>query len=103
MKIPSSVRIGSVDYKIIMTDEILLVNDLSCCGKINYNQHEIKVKNDMQDVQGMEITLLHEIFHAITNERNFTYVKNDDETITEELARGLHQLIRDNPNMFKEV
>lgn len=100
MNIPKSVRIGSMDYKVIITDEIIIVDHKECSGMIDYNQHEIKVKNDMQDIQGMEATLLHEIMHGITNERNFTYEKNDDETITEELARGLHQLIRDNPGMF---
>ena len=100
MIIPESVRIGSMDYKVIITDEILLVNHEECYGKIEYGNHAIKIKKDFQDVQGMESTLLHEIMHGITHERNFVYDRNDDETITQQLAKGLHQLIKDNPNMF---
>lgn len=99
MIIPESVRIGSMDYKIIITDEVLIVNHEECSGLINYVEHLIKISNN-QDVQGFEATLLHEVMHGITHERNFIYDKNDDESITEELARGLHQLIKDNPNMF---
>ena len=100
MIIPESVRIGSIDYKVIFTDEILAVGGHMVYGLIEYDKHNIKIKNGITDSQGIESTLLHEIMHGITHERNFTYDKNDDEGITEELARGLHQLIKDNPDMF---
>jgi len=102
MNIPSIIRVGSMDYKVILTDEILVVDCHTCKGMIEYEKHEIKIKEDIQDKQGMEVTLLHEIMHAIVRERNFEYEKNSDEGITEEIACGLHQLIRDNPLLFKE-
>ncbi|HEY5523983.1 MAG TPA: hypothetical protein VIK26_01460 [Clostridium sp.] len=100
MNIPGSVRIGSMDYKIKVSDEMILVNHTECYGSIDFRTKIIRINNEAQSIQGQEETLLHEIFHGICEERNFTYLGNDDETITEELARGLHQLIRDNTGMF---
>ena len=101
MNIPKIVRIGSMDYKIIVSNEIILGDNKACFGDVDLRKKVIRINNELQGVQGQEETLLHEIFHGISEERNFLYEKNDDETITEELARGLHQLIRDNPEMFK--
>ena len=102
MNIPSKVRVGSMDYTVELTEDIILVDHKECFGDVNLIKKVIRINKNNQDIQGMQETLLHEIFHGIVYERNFTYDKNDDETITEELARGLHQIIKDNPNMFKE-
>lgn len=101
MKILDKVRIGSVDYEIKHTNDIIIVDHKECYGDINYNKKIIRIGNNITSLQGEEETLLHEILHGIVYERNFTYDKNDDETITEELARGLHQVIRDNPGIFE--
>ena len=101
LNILKSVRIGSMDYKVELTDEVILVEHKECFGSADFNNKVIKINTELHHTQGQEETLLHEIFHAITHERNFSYDKNDDETITEELARGLHQLIKDNPKLFE--
>jgi len=103
MKIPDKVRIGSIDYTVEITGEVIIVDRKECNGEIDYNEKVIKIRNDMQCVQSQEITLLHEIVHGIVYERNFAYEKCNEETITEELARGLHQVIKDNPEMFGGV
>lgn len=102
MRIPDKVRIGSMDYKVERTDDVILVDHKECYGNIDFNKKVIRIQSNVQDSQGEKETLLHEILHGIVYERNFSYDKNDDETITEELARGLHQVIRDNPNIFRE-
>lgn len=101
MNIPDKVRIGSMDYQIQFVDGPIIVNSHTCYGDIDYNKHVIRILKDCEDTQGKERTLLHEIVHGIRYERNFDYENNDDETITEEIARGLHQVIRDNPELFK--
>jgi len=101
MTIPNKVRVNGVDYAIKRSDELIIINHKECFGDIDYNKKLIRIKNDLQDIQGEEETLLHEIFHAIVYERNFDYSKNDDETITEELARGLYQIVKDNPSLFE--
>jgi len=101
MKIPETVRIGSMDYSVKRTDEIIIVDNKKCKGDINYLSKEIRISNEIKNTQDNEVTLLHEICHGIVYERNFTYKDNDEETITEELARGLHQVIRDNPKIFQ--
>ena len=103
MNIPELVRIGSMDYTVKKVDEVIIVDHKECFGSIEYNKKIIKIGNGIQDKQSEEVTLLHEIFHGIVFERNFSYEKNDDETITEELARGMHQVIKDNIGMFIEI
>lgn len=101
MEIPSKVRIGSIDYTVQYTDNTICVDHKECYADINYNEKIIRLGKNLQDKQGEEVTLLHEILHGIVYERNFSYENNTDEDITEELARGLHQIIRDNPELFQ--
>jgi len=101
LNILKQVRIGSMDYKVELTDETIIVDHRECFGNINYYDKTIEINTTSQDIQGQELTLLHEIFHGVVYERNFKYNVNDDESITEELARGLHQLIKDNPKLFE--
>lgn len=43
MNIPEKVRIGSVDYDIVLTDENLVCNGQESYGWIDYNYHLIKI------------------------------------------------------------
>jgi hypothetical protein len=99
LNIPDKVRIDSNDYAVKLTDETLIVDHEECTGMIDYQIHEIKIKKGIQDKQGEEVTFLHEVVHGIVHERNFTLEGDDNELKVEELARGLHQFIRDNPNI----
>lgn len=102
MNIPEKIRIGSSDYSVLLTDENLVCNGQESYGWINYNYHLIKINKNIQDKQGQEKTLLHELIHGIVRERSLDVANSNEEIIVEEIAMGLHQVIRDNPNMFKE-
>lgn len=102
MNIPDEVRIGSMYYNVFLTDEILVMDGRQCYGTIDYDKHIIKVDSNLQDKQGQEQTFLHELIHGIVRERSLDLQNSDDETITDEIAIGLHQVIRDNPGIFKE-
>lgn len=101
MNIPEKVRIGSVDYDVHLTKENLVCKNQESYGLIDYNYHLIKINEILQDKQGLEQTFLHEMLHGIIRERNLT-VENE-ELVVEEMALGLHQVIRDNPKIFKDV
>lgn len=102
MKIPKSIRIGSCDYEVNLEDKTIVNNGRQCYGEINYDYHEINIDTSIQDKQTQEQTFLHELMHGIVNSRKLDLQNSDDETITDEIAIGLHQVIRDNPNIFKE-
>lgn len=102
MNIPKSTRIGSSDYSVITSDEILVVNGQECKGMIDYEFHKIKINNEVQDKQGREQTFLHELIHGIVRERNLDIEKSDEETIVDEIAMGLHQVIKDNIEIFNK-
>lgn len=89
-----------MDYQIQFVDGPIIIDNHTCYGDIEYDKHTIRILKDCEDTQGKECTLMHEIVHGIRHERNFTYENNNEETITEELARGLHQVIKDNPGLF---
>lgn len=101
MNIPEIVRIGSVDYKVLQSPDVIMLNHEECKGMIEYEQHVIKLNNDVQDLQGMEQTFLHEIVHGIVDDRKIKLPDADMERIVDDIAVGLHQIIRDNPNVFR--
>lgn len=102
MDIPNKIRIGSVDYEVVLTDENLVCNGQESYGWIDYNYHLIKINKNIQDKQGQEKTFLHELIHGIVRERNLDIVNSNEEVIVDEIAVGLHQVIRDNTSLFKE-
>lgn len=98
MEIPSEVRVGSTDYEVKLTKENLVCDGKECVGTIDYNFHIIKIQEGVQDKQAQEITFLHELLHGIINDRNLEI--ENEELVVEEISRGLHQVIRDNSEIF---
>lgn len=99
MKIPEIVRVASVDYDVNLKDESLILDGIQCDGAIDYYYHTIELDRSVQDVQGLQITFLHELVHAIVRENKID-LAGDFEEVTDKLAYGLHQIIRDNPEIF---
>ncbi len=100
MEIPNKVRIGSADYEVKLTKENLVCDGRECVGTIDYGFHIINIQEGIQDKQAPEITFLHELLHGIVRERNLEI--ENEELVVEEISRGLHQVIRDNTEMFIE-
>lgn len=101
MNIPKIVRIGSVTYDVIVSDETLVVDRQECKGLIDYEFHKIKINNLVQDKQGQEQTFLHELVHGIVRARSLDLENSDEETIVDEIALGLHQVVKDNSIIFE--
>lgn len=98
MIIPEVVRIGSCDYDVEFTDRDIVVNHQECYAVIDYNNHLIEISSKLGDIQTQEKSFLHEMFHGILKERAIEV--EDEEFVVDELAKALHQIIRDNPIMF---
>lgn len=99
MKIPSRIKVGPKTYDVSMVDHAICVDRKEVGGCIDYNQCTIEVRTDFQKEQGQYETFLHELVHAIVRYRNIDF-KDDDELFTEEIARGLHSVLIDNPGIF---
>lgn len=99
MNIPKSVKVGAMTYEVKEVDHELCVDREEVKGRIDYERLRIEIRNDIQTGQRMEETFLHELVHAITRERQIAW-EDKDELYTEEIARGLHQVITDNPSIF---
>jgi len=101
MNIPGVVRIGSCYYDVEFTNDTLTVDGREVMGVIEYYNHVIRIKMGMGDVQQQEQTLLHELVHGIARDRSLDLGENE-ETIVDEISKGLHQVILDNPRMFMD-
>ena len=100
MKMPKSIRIMGVDYEI---KEVEHLDDGKCllAGQISYKDSEIRILKNDQSLQNKEITLLHEMFHGLCDSLDLKII-NDNESHIDMLARGLYQVIKENPEMFKD-
>ena len=86
LKIPKKVKIGGLIYKISITDDLE-----DACAEIKSHKRLIQIKKADADI--MELSFLHEILHGVNNEMPEEHV--------EFLAMALYQIIKDNPNIFK--
>lgn len=99
MLIPEKVRIGSCDYKVKISDELIVLDTRQCKASIDYEFHTINIDYTIQDIQGQEQSFLHELVHGIVHSRSLDLGENE-EKIVDEIAIGLHQVIKDNPSIF---
>jgi hypothetical protein len=100
LRIPQKVRVGSCDYTVELTEETLVNPDRRICyGVMDADDHKLRIDRKLGDTQLHELVFLHELLHAMVHERNINL--ENEELVVEELSRSLHQIIRDNPEMFK--
>ena len=85
MKIPNQIKIGGLTYK------IEIMKECEGWGKAITGKQIIQLESD-QTKEHMEVTLLHEILHAINIEIPETTIHN--------IANGLYQVIKDNRLKF---
>lgn len=101
MKIPESVRIGGVEYKVL--DDSPSLNDGTnlLYGEINYRESVIRISDMANGHQMKCLTLWHEILHGI-RENNGMEIENE-EAVVEMFARGIYQVLQDNGGKFFDL
>lgn len=97
MNIPESVKILYKKYNIEIVDNLHdESNDLY--GQIEYIQQEIRLNSGSSEEQ-QKATLIHEVIHGLDEMYNIGLKEKQ----VEKLGNAFYMLIRDNPDMFKEV
>jgi hypothetical protein len=97
VNIPEKIKIGFKDYEIKKIDGNIVDDNKVCYGRILYNDCKIEISTKYnKSIQ--DCTLLHETLHGIDDVFN---IGIPEEHIVQ-LAKGLLQVIKDNPGIFKE-
>jgi len=91
MKIPKKIKIGGHEFKIVFKKASLVDEGNADSGSLDTDSNTIEINEKLTQSQ-KEVTLLHEIFHAMNTELN--------EVMVESLSQQLYQVFMDN-KMFK--
>jgi hypothetical protein len=99
-----TVRIGSLDYEVNISDTLSQKNDLA--GRICYTSCVIDLDASSAP-QRQYAVLFHEILHGIFSDSRLSETLNKDpalqEDIIEVMAHGILGVIRDNPDLVREI
>lgn len=102
MRVTSKVKVGGYDYTVDRPEEPFYNNGDLCDGLHLPDVQVLRAaKHGSEDYQNT--VFLHEVCHAII----YAYADNilsdeDEEKFVEAFSKGLYQVIKDNPEIFKE-
>jgi hypothetical protein len=104
MVIPEEVRVGSVFYKVELTDRPISFNGRQCLGVCDKDIHTIQLDPTLQDDQGLMQTFYHELAHAMMFERGIDLQAmglsyDDFEEVIDGMGMMMHQVLLDNPDL----
>lgn len=104
MVIPEEVRVGSVFYKVELTDIPISFNGRQCLGVCDKDIHTIQLDSTLQDDQGLMQTFYHELAHAMMFERGIDLQAmglsyDDFEKVIDGMGMMMHQVLLDNPDL----
>jgi hypothetical protein len=96
MKITDKVKIGGQIYEVARL-AIVDEQNRNTDGQIQYGEGIIKLQDTLKGDYA-DYVFIHEIMHGI-----FEYLcMENNENVVDKLARALHMVIKDNPDLFKE-
>ena len=100
MRIPEKVRIGGIDYKVVFKANPLNGTNDVCYGVFDSERCVIEL-NSERDMHPDRLnqTFLHELLHGAIH--GCAIESDDEETLVTAMARGLYQIIKDNPRIFE--
>ena len=98
MIIPEEVKVGNFVYAVEVTDEVITLDNMVCSGLCDSHTQTITLDNKLTQ-QNKERVFLHELIHAICFDKELHFGE-DTENVVDSLAKGLHGIIIDNPNLF---
>lgn len=79
----------------------LIDDDSSLLGQINHIKNQILLRNGLS-AEKRRIVLLHEIYHAVFQKLGFEKETNNEQLI-DVIASSIIQLLRENPEMAREL
>ena len=97
MNIPSTIKVGYKDYKVLSVEHLDDESNL-LYGQVLYDKETIELANRYPENQ-MKCTLIHELVHAVDDMND---IKLSEEQVIK-LGTGLYQVIKDNPEMFNSI
>ena len=101
MKIPESVRIAGVEYKVLLVPN-LMNGATAAYGHIDYENSVIELSNTFGTEQQKRCQILwHEILHGI-RENNGMEIENE-EAVVNMFAKGIYQVLQDNGERFFDI
>lgn len=85
-----------------------IVNDTEHCRNfgalgVTHKDKALIVMDNSQSKESYADTLIHELLHAICHSYIPTLAPEEEESLITSLAHGLTQVIRDNPDVLKEL
>ncbi len=104
MVIPEEIRVGSVWYKVEISDRPIVLNGKQCLGMCDKYTHTIQLDPSLQDDQSLIQTFYHELAHAMMFERGIDLqvmgLSYDDfENVIDGMGMMMHQVLLDNPDL----
>lgn len=101
MKIPESIRIGGVEYKVIFR-EYLRHDNAFAYGHINWDDCVIELsQTDGLNPQKQGQTLWHEILHGIAHHAGLGI--ENEERVIDVLSMGVYQVLQDNGRRLFDI
>lgn len=92
-------KIGKKTYRIRY---VVKVDKDDSFGECDFTRKRISVKKG-QPTDEMANTVLHEILHAICDEKQLGLTREVEEEVVTGITNGLHSLISDNPRFTKKL
>lgn len=101
MKIPESVRIAGVEYKVVIVSN-LMSGATAAYGHIDYDNTRIELSDTFGAEHQKRCQILwHEILHGI-RENNGMEIENE-EAVVDMFAKGIYQVLQDNGARFFDI
>ncbi len=101
MKIPESVRIAGVEYKVVLVPN-LMSGATAAYGHIDYENSVIELSDTFGTEHQKRCQILwHEILHGI-RENNGMEIENE-EAVVDMFAKGIYQVLQDNGARFFDI
>jgi len=100
-----TVRVGALDYTIAFqkpSSKTMIVEDMDCAGTVHYASQKINLINNMAGQYTYKV-LLHEMTHAMLEQVTHDEEIYSNEGVVDQLSMYMFQIIRDNPQLIKEI
>ena len=91
-------KIGGRIFTVSIVDDLREEDGKRVNGTLHADSHDISVASDISYFKQQEV-IIHEALHAIIS----YFAIEDNETVTTQVAHGIHALIVDNPEFIRKI